>query len=52
MLDHLYRAFTGNTRQTSDKVLSIAQHGVKKPETLTVEEIKSISASVISQARR
>lgn len=50
--DHLYRAFTGNQRQTGERILSIAQRGVKRPETLTTDEIKSLSASVISQARK
>ena len=52
LLDHVVAAFTGNQRQTSDRILSIAQRGVKKPATLTEAEIKSVCASVVSQARK
>ena len=51
----LYRiadAISGNKRQTGDMVLSIAQRGVKRPDTVSMGEIKSLCASVISQARR
>lgn len=52
LLNHLVRAFAGNKRQTSDRLLSIAQRGIKRPETLTTDEVKSVCASVVSQARK
>ena len=36
---------------TSQTVASIAARGVKKPETLSHEEIKTVCASVLRQAR-
>ena len=39
-----------NSRQSSDRVVAIAQRALKRPETLTTEEIKSLAASVVSQA--
>lgn len=35
---------------TSAKVASIAARGLKKPESLTLDEIKSLAASVLTQA--
>lgn len=35
--------------KTSPKVASIASKGLKKPESLTKKEIKTISASVLTQ---
>jgi hypothetical protein len=51
MLNALYNKLRRPNRQSGDRVLSIAQRGVKRPETLTADEIKSLAASVISQAR-
>ena len=52
MLYRLYDVITGNKRQTGDKVLTSARRGVKRPDTVSMGEIKSLYASVISQARR
>ncbi len=40
-----------NSRQSSDKVVSIAQRALRRPNSLTSDEIKSLAASVLSQAR-
>lgn len=48
ILDMLRR----NSRQSSDRIVALAQRGLKRPETLTAEEIKSLAASVVSQARK
>ncbi len=39
-----------NTKQTSDDIASIGSKAMKKPESLTLKEIKKLGASVVSQS--
>ena len=50
LLDKIADAITGNTRQSSDRVVKLAQLALRKPESLTLAEIKSLAGSVLSQA--
>ena len=38
-------------RQSSDKMVKLAQRALRKPGSLTEFEIKSLGASVLSQSR-
>lgn len=38
--------------ETSDRVAEIGARGMADPSSLTVDEIKSVCASVVAQARR
>lgn len=40
----------GKNEKTSSKVASIASKGLKNPSSLTNKQIKTISASVLTQA--
>ena len=39
-----------NTKQSSDDIASIGSKAMKKPESLTLKEIKKLGASVVSQS--
>lgn len=51
-LNHIADAFTGNKRQTSDAILSIAQRGRAAKGVLPPEDVLRLCMSVISQARK
>jgi hypothetical protein len=38
-------------RQSSDVLVKLAQRALRRPESLTRKEIKSLAASVLSQAK-
>jgi len=50
MLDKL-RKLVRPDRQSGNAVVSIAQRALRRPLSLSPEEIKSLAASVLSQAR-
>jgi len=41
----------GNTAQSSDRIVSIAQRGMKNPDSLSATDIRSLCGSVLRQAR-
>lgn len=38
-------------RQSSDRLVALAQRALRRPESLSPAEVKSLAASVLSQAR-
>lgn len=44
------KASKGRGEQTSSRVASIASKGLQKPSSLTNSQIKTLSASVLTQA--
>lgn len=40
------------SKETSQKLASIAARGIRKPDSLTEKEIKSLSASVLAQKEK
>lgn len=51
MIEALKRAI-GLSRESGPAVVSIAQRALKRPQSLSPEEIKSLAASVLSQSAR
>jgi hypothetical protein len=45
------RTATAFNRQSSDRLVRLAQRGLHHPENLTTSEIKMLAASVLSQAK-
>lgn len=39
-------------RRSSDRLVAIAQKGLHDPDSLSKQQIKSLAASVLSQARK
>jgi hypothetical protein len=42
---------TAKQEMTSDRIASIAARGMSKPESLTLDEIKEVCASALTQTR-
>jgi hypothetical protein len=50
MLDKL-RNLIRPERRSSDAMVSLAQRALRRPESITRAEVKSLAASVLSQAK-
>lgn len=50
MLNRLKRILTPE-RRSSDEMVLLAQRALRRPGTITLSEVRSLAASVLSQAR-